>query len=44
MKTTVDLIEKLVNNFSNVVVKEIENTHPQCDERIKGHLETESST
>ena len=40
--TTVDLVEKIVNNFSNLVVKEIETKYPDCDERIKGYLETES--
>ena len=41
MKTT-DLVEKIVNNFSNLVVKEIETKYPDCDDRNKGYLETES--
>lgn len=41
MKTTVDLVEKLVNNFSNLVVNEIKTNNPDCDNREKGYLETE---
>ena len=40
--TTVDLVEKIVNNFSNLVVKEIETKYPDCDDRNKGYLETKS--
>ena len=39
---TVDLVEKIVKNFSNVVVNEIENTNPGCNDRKKGLRETES--
>ena len=42
MKTTVDLVEKIVNNFSNVVVNEIENTNPKCNDRNKGFRETQT--
>lgn len=42
MKRTVDLIEKLVNNFSNLVVNEIKTNNPNCDNREKGYLETEN--
>lgn len=42
MKTTVDLVEKIVNNFSNLVVNEIETKYPDCDDRNKGYLETKS--
>ena len=42
MKTTVDLVEKIVKNFSDVVVNEIENTNPGCNDRKKGLRETES--
>ena len=42
MKKTVNLVEKLVNNFSNVVVNEIKTNNPDCDNRKKGYLETES--
>ena len=40
--TTVDLVEKIVKNFSDVVVNEIENTNPGCNDRKKGLRETES--
>ena len=40
--TTVDLVEKIVNNFSNLVVKEIETKYPDCDDRNKGYLETKN--
>ena len=39
---TVDLVEKIVKNFSDVVVNEIENTNPDCNDRKKGLLETQT--
>lgn len=42
MKRTVDLIEKLVNNFSDLVVNEIKTNNPNCDNREKGYVETEN--